>query len=98
MDRKNFVAAFSNVGSEVTLTGPGVGIVSTYIDGYAVMDGTSMACPVMSGAVARLLAKNPRLVGMARNQKRSDEILRLALNEAQKLGFGVNFEGAGILM
>jgi subtilisin len=98
VDRKNFVAAFSNVGSEVSLTGPGVGIVSTYIDGYAVMDGTSMACPVMSGAVARLLAKHPRLLGMARNQKRSDEILRLALNEAEKLGFGVNFEGAGILM
>jgi subtilisin len=48
-DRKNFVACFSNVGSEVDLVGPGVGVVSTYPGGYAAMDETSMACPATTG-------------------------------------------------
>jgi subtilisin len=97
-DRKNFVANFSNVGSEVALTGPGVGIVSTYPDGYAAMDGTSMACPAITGALARLLARQTRILGMARDQKRSDAIIHLALKAAEELGFGATFEGAGLLV
>lgn len=96
-DRKNFVAAFSNVGSEVKLTGPGVGVVSTYPGGYAVMDGTSMACPVTTGALARLLSRQPKVLAMDRDQKRSDAIVKLAL-QAQPLGFGASFEGAGCLL
>ncbi|GKT18300.1 S8 family serine peptidase [Acidovorax sp. SUPP2522] len=97
-DKKNFVASFSNVGSEVDLVGPGVGVVSTYPGGYAVMDGTSMACPVTSGALARLLGRNPKILGMDRDQKRSDAIVKLALNATQLMGFGAKFEGAGLLM
>lgn len=97
-DRKNFVANFSNIGSEVSLTGPGVGIVSTYPDGYAVMDGTSMACPAITGSLARVLARQTRILGMARDQKRSDAIIHLALKTADELGFGATFEGAGLLV
>lgn len=97
VDRKDFIAAFSNVGSEVKLTGPGVGVVSTYPGGYAVMDGTSMACPVITGAVARLLSRQPKLLAMDRDQKRSDAIVKLAL-QATPLGFGATFEGAGCLL
>lgn len=97
-DRKNFVASFSNVGSEVNLVGPGVGVVSTYPGGYAVMDGTSMACPVTTGALARLLGRNVKILGMDRDQKRSDAIVKLALNATQRMGFGAKFEGAGLLM
>ncbi len=97
-DRKNFMANFSNVGSEVDLTGPGVGIVSAYPGGYAVMDGTSMACPAVTGALARLLARQSRILNMARDQKRSDAIIHLALKAAAELGFGATFEGAGLLV
>jgi subtilisin len=40
-DKANFIAAFSNVGPEISLTGPGVGIISTFPNNkYAVMDGS----------------------------------------------------------
>ena len=97
-DRKDFMADFSNVGPEVKLVGPGVGIVSTIPGGYAVMDGTSMACPAMTGSLARLLSRSPRVLGAPRNQQRSDAIVRLALDAARPLGFGADFEGAGLLV
>lgn len=96
-DPRNFIAAFSNIGSDIDLTGPGVGVVSTYPKGYAVMDGTSMASPAMTGALARQLARHPKILRMARDQKRSDAIVKLALTEAKVLGFGATFEGAGVL-
>jgi subtilisin len=53
-----FIAAFSNIGQEVALTGPGVGIVSTVpAKDYAVMSGTSMACPAVTGCAAAILSQ-----------------------------------------
>lgn len=97
-DRRDFIAAFSNVGQDIDLTGPGVGIVSTFPGGYAVMDGTSMACPAATGALARILAGQRAILTADRNQKRSDAIIKLALSKPQLLGFGPTFEGAGILI
>lgn len=98
-DPKDFVASFSNVGSEVKLTGPGVGVVSTYPKGYAVMDGTSMAAPALTGVLARHLSRNAKILSkMPRDQTRSDAIVKLALSQARKLGFGATFEGAGVLL
>src|SRR5262249_13701444 len=73
-DKKSFIAAFSNVGPEVALTGPGVGVISTVPGGYAIMSGTSMACPAVTGAAARLLAANAAILAMPRDQTRSDAI------------------------
>lgn len=97
-DQDNYVPDFCNVGPQVAMIAPGVGIVSSHKRAYAVMDGTSMACPVATGAVARLLAKNPRILNMPRDQKRSDAIIKLARGKAGSLGFGVSFEGSGILV
>lgn len=96
-DRRNFVAAFSNVGAEVDLIAPGVGIVSSVPGGYAPLSGTSMACPMATGAAARLLSGQPAILGLPRDAARSEAIVRFLAANTQLLGFGPTFEGIGML-
>ena len=96
-DQANFIAAFTNIGPEIDLTAPGVAIVSTVPGGYAAWDGTSMACPAVTGAAAALLARERLALRMVRSQARSDEMARLVFAAAHALGFGVKFEGRGML-
>jgi len=94
-DKKNFVAAFSNVGPEIDLTAPGVGIMSTVPGTYAEISGTSMACPAATGAAARAIAGTP-VIKMKRNARRSEAIVKAVLASATPLGFGPTFEGLGL--
>lgn len=95
-DKKNYIAAFSNVGPEIDLTAPGDGIISTFPGGFAVLDGTSMACPAVTGAAARVLAARPEILAMSRNQARSDEMAKALFQQAKVLGLGPTFEGQGL--
>jgi subtilisin len=96
-DADNFIARFSNAGSQIAFTDPGVGIISTFPGGYAVMDGTSMACGATSGRAAALLAEHPEILAMPRTAERATAMLALLTENASSMGFGASFEGHGRL-
>jgi len=53
----NKLASFSNYGTVVDILAPGVSIDSCYLNnGYAILSGTSMASPMVAGAVVDILA------------------------------------------
>lgn len=79
IDKTQNIASFSNFGSVVELTAPGVDILSTVPgNGYASYEGTSMSTPFVSAAAALLLAKNPGLL--------SSEVEQILYNTAKDLG------------
>jgi thermitase len=56
-DRNDVRAGFSNFGPRVDVTAPGVDIWSTLGSGtYGLLSGTSMACPMVAGAIGTLIA------------------------------------------
>jgi subtilisin len=95
-DPKEYIAAFSNVGPQVNLTGTGVGILSTVPGGYAPLSGTSMACPAAVGVAVRLLAQLPAVLAMSRNEDRSDAIAKVLLQSAKDRGFPAELQGNGL--
>lgn len=84
VDSSNNVASFSNYGTWVDVTAPGVSIASTMPNnGYAYMSGTSMASPHVAG-----------LAGLLASQGRSNSDIRTAIEQTADpiSGTGYYFE------
>lgn len=64
VNNKPEIASFSNHALAVDLLAPGVNILSTILDGsYAYGSGTSMATPMVTGAIALIAGKIPETTG-----------------------------------
>ncbi|MFT3696809.1 MAG: S8 family serine peptidase [Kofleriaceae bacterium] len=84
-------ATFSTRGDHVALSAPGVGIASATIDGYGIVSGTSFAAPLVTGAVALLMAHAARYS----RALSPEEVRRVLMHSAQSFAPGADATGCG---
>ena len=88
VDANGNQAYFSNSGETLTISAPGVGIVSAYSDNRTVVSsGTSQATAITSGAISAMLSW-----GYA-----SKDVAQVIINNAQATGAPASQVGAGVL-
>lgn len=85
-------AFFSDYGNTVDIAAPGVGILSTYLDDAQILSGTSMACPMVTGAAALYMSKMYETSGRIPSPAEVKAALKNAVNPSASSGIG-----AGVL-
>jgi len=97
-----FLASFSNVGPQIFCSAPGNGIISTipshkHDDApYADMSGTSMASPLVAGALADLLSRETAYQAMPRNHVRAGYAKSVLAQHAVSIMMSVFYQGRGL--
>ncbi|MEE6449188.1 S8 family peptidase [Gottfriedia acidiceleris] len=86
---------FSNTNNEIDLVAPGEKILSTYpTNQYAVLSGTSMATPHVSGAIALLIQQ----FESENNEKITEpDLFELLISHTVPIGYSTFEEGHGLL-
>lgn len=96
-DGKYFLASFSNRGEEVDVCAPGVAITSTLPgDAYGAWDGTSMACPHITGMAVLALEATPSVRTAPRDAGRMGMLVDRLHGLCADLGLGRTNQGAGL--
>lgn len=90
-----FSASFTNSGPEIDCCAPGVAIASTVPQGHAAWDGTSMACPIVTGLLAIAFEAAPWLRTGTRATR--DMMAWLVANGCQPTGMPREIDGQGMM-
>ncbi|MEI4768827.1 S8 family serine peptidase [Psychrobacillus sp. FJAT-51614] len=91
-DKNDIIASFSNNGSSIDISAPGVDIVSTIPGGqYGSVSGTSMAAPFVSGIVAMMKLENS-----SRNVQQIELLLKKYVDDKGEQGWDPIY-GEGIV-
>lgn len=95
VDLDGNIAAYSNSNYNVDLVAPGSNILSTYPnDKYAVLSGTSMATPHVSGAAALIIKMSETEFGRSLSEP---ELYAQLVKRTTSLGLSKKSEGNGLL-
>jgi subtilisin len=98
IDGQYYFAKFSCFGEGLDFCAPGVAILSTVPGGdYSAWDGTSMACPQVTGLAALTLAAQQEIFKAPRDADRVERLIKTLKSRTGKLRFGPHYDGAGYL-
>lgn len=97
-----YLANFSCFGPQIDCAAPGVGIIAPVPERfglsapYGVMDGTSMASPVVCGVLAAVLGASPEYLKLPRDLTRSAQARALLEASCKDIGLAPQYQGRGV--